>query len=468
MRTGEARMADRILVVDDEESMRDVLGKILTAEGYRVARAVNGREALAALGSEPFDFILCDIRMPEMGGLELLKEIASRRIGGTVIMMSAFGTVETAVEAMKLGAYDYISKPFMSDEILLTLRKAQERESLRKENEYLRREVEKAFRPEDLLYASTAMAEVVRTVEQVKDHDSTVLVTGESGTGKELVARMLHYGSRRKERPFVAVNCGAIPETLLESELFGHKKGAFTEAGSDRAGLIEEAGDGTLLLDEIGEIPLALQAKLLRFLQEGELRRLGDTEVRRVKVRVVAATARDLEGEVREGRFREELFYRLNVIRIHVPPLRERREDIPLLARHFLHGFCMKFGKPEMRLLPSAMEILLAHDWKGNVRELENLVQRCVLLCGGTDISGEELLSAWKRGSAGEGKETPRIILQVPVSLERPDLKAAVREMERQMIRLALERTGGSRPKAAELLGISHPALLYKAKEYGL
>ncbi len=461
-------MADRILVVDDEANMRDVLGKILTAEGYSVAQAENGREALTALGNEPFDFILSDIRMPEMGGLELLKEIVSRRIPGTVIMMSAFGTVETAVEAMKLGAYDYISKPFMSDEILLTLRKARERESLRKENEYLRREVEKAFRPEDLLYASTAMAEVVRTVEQVKNHDSTVLVTGESGTGKELVARMLHYGSRRKEGPFVAINCGAIPETLLESELFGHKRGAYTEARSDRAGLIEEAEGGTLLLDEIGELSLALQAKLLRFLQEGELRRLGDTEVRRVKVRVVAATARDLDGEIREGKFREELFYRLNVIRIHVPPLRERREDIPLLARHFLHGFCRKFRKTEMRLLPSAVEVLLAHDWKGNVRELENLVERCVLLCMEKDISGEELLSAWKRGSAGEGRETPGMILRIPISLERPDLKAAVREIERQMIRLALERTGGSRPKAAELLGISHPALLYKAKEYGL
>jgi two-component system response regulator AtoC len=461
-------MADRVLVVDDEESMRDVLGRILGAEGYSVAQARNGREALDALGNERFDFILCDIRMPTMGGLELQKEITSRKIPGTVIMMSAFGTVETAVEAMKLGAYDYISKPFMSDEILLTLRKAQERESLRKENEYLRREVEKAFRPEDLLYASSAMAELVQLVEKVKDYDSTVLVTGESGTGKELVARMLHYGSRRAERPFVAVNCGAIPETLLESELFGHKKGAFTEARTDRAGLIEQAGDGTLLLDEIGELPLALQAKLFRFLQEGELRRLGDTEVRRVNVRVVAATARDLEGEVREGRFREELFYRLNVIRVHIPPLRERREDIPLLARRFLHDFCGKFRKAEMQLLPSAVEVLMAHDWKGNVRELENLVERCALLCSGRDISGEELLSAWKRGGTPEGREPPRIVLHIAVPLERPDLKAAVREMEKQMIRLALERTAGSRPKAAELLGISHPALLYKAKEYGL
>lgn len=460
-------MPDRVLVVDDEESMRDVLGKILSSEGYVVAQAGNGREALDILMGERFDFILCDIRMPSMGGLELLKEITSRQIPGTVIMMSAFGTVETALEAMKAGAYDYISKPFMSDEILLTLRKAQERENLRRENEDLRRKVEKTFRPEDFLYASDSMAEVVRTVEKVKDYESTVLVTGESGTGKELIARMLHFGSRRRQHPYVAVNCGAIPETLLESELFGYKKGAFTEARSDRAGLFEEADRGTFLLDEIGELPLALQTKLLRFLQEGELRRLGDTEVRRVKVRVVAATARDLETEVREGRFREDLFYRINVIRIHIPPLRERREDIPLLARHFLNAFRGKFRKPGMQLLPSAMEILAAHDWKGNVRELENLLERCVLLSEAGEVSGESLLSVWKRGAGGEGRETPGMILRIPVPIEHPDLRAAIREIEKQMIRFALERTGGSRPKAAELLGISHPALLYKAKEYG-
>jgi two-component system response regulator AtoC len=465
-------MAERILVVDDEAGMRDVLGKILSSEGYIVAQAGNGKEALKALDKGRYDFILCDIRMPEMGGLDLLREMTARKIPGTVIMMSAFGTVETAVEAMKLGAYDYISKPFMSDEILLTLRKAQERETLRKENEYLRSEVEKTFRPEDLLYASPAMEEVVRMVEKVKDYDSTVLVTGESGTGKELVARMLHFGGRRKGKPFVAINCGAIPETLLESELFGHKKGAFTEAKSDRAGLLEEAGGGTLFLDEIGELPVLVQTKLLRFLQEGELRRLGDTETRRVNVRIVAATARELEEEVAGGRFREDLFYRLNVIRIHVPPLRDRREDIPLLSQHFLDGFCRKFRKPEMRLPPSAQEALMAHDWRGNVRELENLIERCVLLGGGQEISREELLSAWKRGTAGsEGKgrrEAPRLLVQIPVSPERPDLKEAVKEVEKQMIRIALERTGGSRPKAAELLGISHPALLYKAKAYGL
>jgi len=465
-------MAERILVVDDEASMRDVLGKILSAEGYIVAQAGNGREALKALDQGRYDFILCDIRMPEMGGLDLLREMTARKIPGTVIMMSAFGTVETAVEAMKLGAYDYISKPFMSDEILLTLRKGQERETLRKENEYLRSEVEKKFRPEDLLYASPSMEEVVRMVEKVKDYDSTVLVTGESGTGKELVARMLHYGGRRKGKPFVAINCGAIPETLLESELFGHKKGAFTEAKSDRAGLIEEAGGGTLFLDEIGELPVLVQTKLLRFLQEGELRRLGDTETRRVNVRIVAATARELEEEVAGGRFREDLFYRLNVIRIHVPPLRDRREDIPLLSRHFLDGFCRKFRKPEMRLPPSALEVLMAHDWRGNVRELENLIERCVLLGGGREISREELLSVWKRGTTGSegrgGRDAPRFLVRIPVSTDRLDLKEAVREVEKQMIRIALERTGGSRPKAAELLGISHPALLYKAKAYGL
>ncbi|MGB5995110.1 MAG: sigma-54 dependent transcriptional regulator, partial [Candidatus Deferrimicrobiaceae bacterium] len=331
--------ADRILVVDDEESMRDVLKKMLTAEGYNVSLAENGKKALALMEKERFDYILCDIRMPVMGGLELLREITSRKIPGTAIMMSAFGTVETAVEAMKLGAYDYISKPFMSDEILLTLRKAQEREGLRKENEALREEVERAVRPGKLLYASRAMEDVVRMVEKVKDYDTTALVTGESGTGKELIARMLHYGGMRKDSPFVAINCGAIPETLLESELFGHRKGAFTEAKSDRAGLIEKANGGTLFLDEIGELPIMLQTKLLRFLQEGELRRLGDTEVRKVNVRIVAATARDLEQEVSAGNFREDLYYRLNVIRIHVPPLRERREDIPLMVQHFLARF---------------------------------------------------------------------------------------------------------------------------------
>jgi two-component system response regulator AtoC len=338
-------MADRILVVDDEESMRDVLKKMLSAEGYKVSLAENGKKALALLEKERFDHILCDIRMPGMGGLELLREITGRKIPGTAIMMSAFGTVETAVEAMKLGAYDYISKPFMSDEILLTLKKAHERESLRKENEILRQEVEKAFRPEDFIYASRAMEDVVRMVEKVKDYETTALVTGESGTGKEIVARMLHYGGRRKAKPFVAINCGAIPETLLESELFGHRKGAFTEAKSDRAGLIEEANGGTLFLDEIGELPLMLQTKLLRFLQEGELRRLGDTEVRKLNVRIVAATARDLEQEVSAGTFRQDLYYRLNVIRIHVPPLRERKVDIPLLAQHFLARFCRKFRK---------------------------------------------------------------------------------------------------------------------------
>ena len=307
-------------------------------------------------------------------------------------------------------------------------------------------------------------------VEKVKDYDTTVLVTGESGTGKELVARLLHFAGRRKERPFVAINCGAIPETLLESELFGHRKGAFTEAKADRAGLIEKADGGTLFLDEIGELPLMLQTKLLRFLQEGELRRLGDTEVRKVNVRIVAATARDLEQEVSAGSFREDLYYRLNVIRIHVPPLRERREDIPLLAQHFLARFRAKFRKGEIRFSPDAMETLAGHDWRGNVRELENLIERCVLLGGEGEIRQEQLVSIWEGGVSGDkgADRSPRVIIRVPVSLASPDLKSAVKEMERQMIRLALERTGGSRPKAAELLGISHPALLYKAKEYGI
>ncbi|HEU4949248.1 MAG TPA: sigma-54 dependent transcriptional regulator [Candidatus Deferrimicrobiaceae bacterium] len=462
-------MADRILVVDDEASLRDALGRILTAEGYEVRQAGDGREALRILGDSPFDFVLCDLRMPVMGGLELLREITARGIPGTVIMMSAFGTVETAVEAMKLGAYDYVSKPFMSDEILLTLRKAAERERLRTENAFLRSEIERAARPEEILYASRPMEEVVRTADKVKDYDATVLVTGESGTGKELVARLLHFGGRRKVEPFVALNCGAIPETLLESELFGYRRGAFTEAKSDRKGLIEEAAGGTLFLDEIGEFPLPLQTKLLRFLQDGEIRRLGDTETRKVNVRLVAATARDLEREVAGGRFREDLFYRLNVIRIHVPPLRERREDIPLLASHFLSYYCGKYGKREMLLSADALEALSGHDWRGNVRELRNVMERCALLASGAEVSRAGLLAVWKASSGSGGRPSdPALEIRVPVSPERPDLKAAVRELERQLIRIALERTGGSRPKAAELLGISHPTLLYKAKEFGI
>jgi two-component system response regulator AtoC len=462
-------MADRILVVDDEAPLRDALARILTAEGYEVLQAGDGKEALGILGAKRFDFLLCDLRMPVMGGLDLLREITARGIPGTIIMMSAFGTVETAVEAMKLGAYDYVSKPFMSDEILLTLRKAAERERLRTENAFLRSEIEKTARPEEILFASRPMEEVVRTASKVKDYDATVLVTGESGTGKELVARLLHFGGRRKGKPFVAVNCGAIPETLLESELFGHRRGAFTEARSDRAGLIEEAGGGTLFLDEVGEFPLPLQTKLLRFLQEGEIRRLGDTETRKVNVRLVAATARDLEREVAAGRFREDLFYRLNVIRIHVPPLRDRRDDIPLLAKHFLSHYCGKYGKREMLLSADAFAAMAAHDWRGNVRELRNLMERCALLAAGAEVTRAGLLAVWKGGGSPEaGEAGPVIEIRVPVSQERPDLKAAVRELERQLIRIALERTGGSRPKAAELLGISHPTLLYKAKEFGI
>jgi two-component system response regulator AtoC len=357
----------------------------------------------------------------------------------------------------------------MSDEILLTLRKAAERERLRTENAFLRSEIEKTSRPEEILYASRPMEEVVRTAGKVKDYDATVLVTGESGTGKELVARLLHFGGRRKGKPFVAVNCGAIPETLLESELFGYRRGAFTEARSDRAGLIEEAGGGTLFLDEIGELPLPLQTKLLRFLQEGEIRRLGDTETRKVNVRLVAATARDLEREVAGGRFREDLFYRLNVIRIHVPPLRERRDDIPLLAKHFLSHYCRKYGKPEMSLPADALEAMAAHEWRGNVRELRNLMERCALLAAGPEVTRAGLSAVWKGSGSPEGGDTgPVFELRITVSPERPDLKAAVRELERQMIRIALERTGGSRPKAAGLLGISHPTLLYKAKCFNL
>jgi len=463
-------MADRILIVDDEAPLRDALSRILAAEGYEVRQAVDGKEALGILAAQTFDFLLCDLRMPVMGGLDLLREITARGIPGTVVMMSAFGTVETAVEAMKLGAYDYVSKPFMSDEILLTLRKAAERERLRSENAFLRSEVEKAAGPE-LIYASESMGEVVRLVGKVRDYDATVLVTGERGTGKELVARLLHFGGRRKGKPFIAVNCGAIPETLLESEMFGYKKGAFSEAKTDRAGLIEEAEGGTLFLNEIGELPMALQTKMLRFLQEGEIRRLGDNDIRKVRVRVVAATSRELEKDALEGRFREDLLDRINIVRVHIPPLRERRQDIPLLSRKLLTHYCNKYGKKEIRISEDAAESLALHEWPGNVRELKNMMDRCAMLCTGVELSRDEMLKIWWMaggGAQGKGETSPSLTIRIHVSSERPDLKAAVRELERQLIRIALERTGGSRPKAAELLGISHPTLLYKTKEFGI
>jgi two-component system response regulator AtoC len=395
-----------------------------------------------------------------MDGLEFLREVQKAGMDATLIMMSAYGTVDTAIEAMKSGAYDYISKPFKPDEIILTLKKAEERERLRRENERLRREVRSQYSFENIVSKNEKMQKLFDVIRKVAPYKSTILIIGESGTGKELVARALHYQSDRSQRAFIPVNCGAIPENLLESELFGHVKGAFTDAIRTKKGLFEEADGGTLFLDEIGELPLQLQVKLLRVLQEGEIRRVGEAKPIQVDVRIVAATVKDLIREVKEGRFREDLFYRLNVFPIHLPPLRERREDIPLLASHFVKKYNQALGKAVASIHPKAVETLLNYRWFGNVRELENTIERAIVLADGSEIDKENLPAEIQEFE--EGVPSP------PVEEEECSIKKASKSLEINLIQKALKRTRGNHTHAAKLLEISHRALLYKIKEYGI
>jgi two-component system response regulator AtoC len=449
-------MSDRVLIVDDDESLRESLELVLAAEGFEVVTAADGSGALSRLEASTFDVVLCDVRMPGMDGLELLPQLVRRVPGTTVIMMSAFGTDELALEAMNRGAYDYLTKPFRPAEVVLTIRKARERERLRRANQALRREVQRATGERPIVATSEAMIEVLELMERAAGFKSTVLVTGESGTGKEVLARAIHAQSPRRNDPFVAVNCGAIPETLLESELFGHAKGAFTGADRARRGLVVEADGGTLFLDEIGEIPTTLQVKLLRVLQEEEVRPLGEAKPRMVDVRVIAATARKLEAEVAAGRFREDLYYRLNVVQLEVPPLRERPRDVPLLADHFISHFRATLGKPVRAISDEALERLVAYRWPGNVRELENVIERAVILTEGDTITLREL--------------PQNVVVADTVEGATPDLslKRARRAAEVDAIRRALRATDGNRTHAARLLQISHRALLYKLKEYAI
>jgi two-component system response regulator AtoC len=448
----------RILIVDDEESFRHMLSVILVKEGYEVETSSNGEEGLQKASASPFDQILCDIRMPRMDGLAFLREIKKAGLGATVIMMSAYGTVDTAIEAMKLGAYDYISKPFKPDEIILTLRKSEEREQLRKENQLLRKEVGKEYSFENIVSKNGEMQKIFDVIKKVSQYKSTVLITGESGTGKELVARALHYNSDRSQSPFVAVNCGAIPENLLESELFGHAKGAFTDAIRTKKGLFEEADGGTLFLDEIGELPSQLQVKLLRVLQEGEIRRIGESKPIQIDVRIVAATVKDLSKEVNEGRFREDLFYRLHVLPIHIPPLRERKEDIPLLIQHFIGKYNQAMNKCVADIDHKAMETLMNYKWYGNVRELENTIERAIVLSEKNNIELENLPIEILNFKEEFQLET--------LPDEEYSIKKASKALEVNLIRKALRKTKGNHTHAAKLLEISHRALLYKIKEY--
>ena len=447
----------RVLVVDDEENLRLVVRTFLKREGYEVEVAATGEEALRLVETFGPDVILTDVRMPKMGGLELLATLKAKGIDATVIVMSAYGNVDLALEAIKAGAYDYIQKPFKAEEVVLTLRKAEERESLRRENRALRQEIRKENLFEEILAKSPPMQLVFKTISKIADYKTTALITGESGVGKELVARAIHRRGNRRGGPFIAVNCGAIPETLLESELFGYRKGAFTDASTDRTGLFEQANHGTLLLDEIGELPLSLQVKLLRVLQEETIRRLGDTKDLKIDVRILAATHRDLAAETAAGRFREDLYYRINVLPIHIPPLRDRREDIPLLIDHFLARNNARFGTHIRGVDTEARRLLLEYAWPGNVRELENSIERAMVLTEKETIGIEDMPERVR-----EAKDP----IQLHLTSGELSIKKTQRVIEEILIRRALTKTKGNRTRAAEVLEISHRALLYKIKDY--
>ncbi len=446
----------RLLVVDDDDGLRRSLSLLLAAEGYDVTAEGAPKTGLRRALSEMFDVVLCDVKMPHMDGVEFLKRYRKEGGEALVIMMSAYGGEDAAIEAMKEGAYDYLPKPFRSDEVVLTLRKAAEREQLRDRVASL--EAELARRQEtDVVAESRAMRQVMDLATRVAHHATTVLITGESGTGKEVVARAIHRMSPRKDKPFIAVNCAAIPDNLLESELFGHRKGAFTGASHDRPGLFEEASGGTLLLDEIGDLPLGLQAKLLRVLQEGEIRRVGETTTREVDVRVLAATARNMEQEVKSGSFREDLYYRLNVVRIHIPPLRERLEDLDGLVTTLVRRAAERAGQ-QVTVSPEVLNAMRSHPWRGNIRELENALERAAVLSRDGVIRLEDLLL--NPGSNGASPALPSDTL--------PTLKEVVANAEREAIGAALARTDGNRQQAARLLGISVRNLFYKLKALDL
>jgi two-component system, NtrC family, response regulator AtoC len=449
-----------ILIIDDEPGLRQTVSLILSEEGYEVLTASDGEDGLnKALEVSP-GMILCDVKMPRLSGLEFLERY--KAAGGTamVVVMTAYGGMELAIQAMKKGAYDYISKPFSPDQLLLTIKKAEERESLRQEVSRLREEVTISRRYREIIAKSPAMTRALEIAAKVARHRSPVLVTGESGTGKELVARLIHDESDRAKNAFVPVNCGAIPENLLESELFGYTRGAFTGADKEKPGLFEVASGGTLLLDEIGEMPTTLQVKLLRVLQEGEIRRLGDTRSREVDVRLIAATNRDLEEEIRAGNFRRDLFYRIAVVPIHLIPLRQRRDEIPLLVHHFVEQYNRKLRLDLKGIDPDAMRLLLEYPWPGNVRELENTIERAMVLADGPKLTVTDL---------------PPQVTSPVVSFDGPELaedelsvKKHSAQLEKRLIKQALDRTGGNKTRAADLLELSSRALLYKIREYGL
>jgi two-component system NtrC family response regulator len=444
----------QILVVDDEPTQLELIGGFLKKQGFATVLAASAKKALEIFRAEPIDLVLTDQRMPDMSGLELVKALRAVNPEAAAIVITAYGTVETAVAAIKAGAVDYVTKPVNLDELLYRIAQVKERRRLLSENRDLREALERSHRIEGIIGESGRMIEVLSLVRRVAPSEATVLIRGESGTGKELIAKAIHYAGPRASAPLIRVNCAALPETLLESELFGHEKGAFTGAVAARKGRFESADGGTLFLDEIGDLSLPLQAKLLRVLQEREFERLGSGKPIRVDVRILAATHRNLEALVKAGQFREDLYYRLNVVTVVLPPLRERREDLPSLIDHFLRVFAEKNRKAIRGLTSEAREALLRYDYPGNVRELENIIERAVVLTRDDVIGGADLPLTTQRLEETESAQA--------------SLPAAVEGMERRMIREALVRAGGVQTRAAEMLGLSERALRYKLKKYGL
>jgi len=452
----------KLLIIDDEENMRHMLSVLLTKLGYHVDTAADGSIGLQMIKGAIYDFILCDLKMPHLGGMAFLEAARKDLDKTTVIVMSAYGSIETALDAMKLGAYDYISKPFKTDEVYLALKKAEERESLRRENRRLKariRNIESNLGFAHMVGKSDAMQAVFTLAEKAAQYDATVLVSGESGTGKELVARGIHFEGTRANGPFIAVNCGGIPESLLESEFFGYRKGAFTGADKNRKGLFENADGGTLFLDEIGELPLGLQVKFLRVLQESEIRAIGDSKTRHVNTRIIAATSKDLDESVRQKTFRRDLFYRLNVLPIRIPSLRERLEDIPLLVDHFIQRVKQSMRGSIVGISSEAMSLLMHHPWPGNVRELENTIERAAILCEGSRLNLDDFPLL---------RNTKPSKLNLEALYNGYSLKEAQKAIEKHLITKALSETGGNRTKATQLLEISHPSLLAKIKAYDI
>lgn len=453
---------EKILVVDDEPSLRDVLSIMLKKAGYATSTAADGDEAVTRINKEIYDLVITDLKMPGMGGMDVLKAVKSSSPETVVLVVTAFGSAESAVEAMKLGAYDYLTKPFQIDEVQLTIRNALEKRRLSTENMLLKREMASHSSLSSIIGQSEAMQKVFDVIAKVADTRSNVLICGESGTGKELVARAIHYNSSRAHMPFVAVNCSAMPETLLESELFGHMKGSFTGAVSNKAGLFEVANGGSIFLDEIGDMSMPTQVKLLRVLQEREFRRVGGTQDVKVDVRIIAATNRDLERAVAEGAFREDLYYRLDVIPIRLPPLRLRTGDIPLLVQHFLDQFAKDSGKAAPTMAPDALQALLAHEWRGNVRELENLIERAVAFSNGEAITAVEIRSWLHRPAA------PQTASPTELPPEGLDLEGLICKIEKDLLLKALERTGWVKKKAARLLQLNTRSFRYRLEKYGI